>query len=100
MGSRPISCGDCSTPRRPRSRARRPVANGIEIVSIQDQPAYDNLGHLVRFRIVVYKVDGHGPLGIHGTADELTMAQISRRIPADAAQPRSLTRGLKTPDPV
>ncbi len=70
------------------------MANGIEIVSIQDQPAYDNLGHLVRFRIVVYKVDGHGPLGIHGTADELTMAEIRRRIRADADELRSLTREL------
>ncbi len=70
------------------------MANGIEFISVQDQAAYDNLGHLVRFRIVVYKVDGIGPLGLSGTADELTMAEIRRRIRVDADELRALKREL------
>ncbi len=70
------------------------MADGIEILSITDQAAYDNAGHLVRFRIVAYKVDGHGPLGLSGPADQLTMDEIRRRIHADAAGLRSLKQEL------
>lgn len=67
----------------------------LKIISVQDAPAYDAEGKLVRFRIVTYKVDDLGPFGLSGLASELTTDEIHRQIRADAVEIRRLTSGLE-----
>lgn len=66
----------------------------IEILSIQDLPAYDAKNQLVRHRLVAYTVDQWGPFGLSGPAEELTQEVIRRRILAEALQIRRLHEGI------
>lgn len=62
----------------------------VDVLAVHDGPAYDSRGQLVRIRIVSYTVDGHGPFGLSGLADDLTPEEIRRRIHAEAEGIRQL----------
>lgn len=67
----------------------------VVILNVQDAPAYDKDGRLVRFRIVTYKVDELGPFGLSGLAEDLTEEEIRRQIRAEAAELRRLMGGIE-----
>jgi hypothetical protein len=69
------------------------LERGVVILNVQDGQAFDQKGRPVRYRIVAYTVDGLGPFGLDGPADELTTEEIRRRIALEAHNIRQLMGG-------
>ncbi len=66
----------------------------IRILSIQDMPIYNDRGQLTRHRLVTYMVDEHGPFGLDGTPEELTLEEVRRRIHEEALTIRTLLTAI------
>jgi len=66
----------------------------IRILSIQDMPVYNDRGQLTRHRLVTYMVDEHGPFGLDGTPEELTLEEVRRRIHEEATKIRVLISSI------
>jgi len=66
----------------------------IRILSIQDMPIYNDRGQLTRHRLVTYMVDEHGPFGLDGTPEELTLEEVRRRIHEEATKIRVLISSI------